>query len=407
MEINLSEGMDIDAQTVITGRGCAIGQSGSGKSFLAGVIAEELCKAGMPFCIIDTEGEYASLRSVSRNLLIVGGDNGDIGTDVDFSKLFASSISGGIAVVLDISDVIDREDLVQQALGKLYEIENKERKPYLIIIEEADKFAPQVIRGKPNIIEEISVRGRKRGIGLFITTQRPANISKNVLAQCSYGFIGRLTIENDLNALRMLFNNNDKLSSITRLRTGEFLPFGLPRDSPFKAKQRVTTPIGSTPTIEPHGLPNSAIAKVIRELRSGIHSQAVANRSEKPRKKQSYEVVRAVSPSFTFEDATAYAEKMAKRRFVVFGKATERTDSVELKYVPLALCTVRFPSKRRNEYREYNCLLNPKGELVRLDNAVKTISIDEWRGSRSEYKRYLGGNPEGASEREVEKSVLV
>ncbi|MDE1860036.1 MAG: DUF87 domain-containing protein, partial [Candidatus Micrarchaeota archaeon] len=83
MEINLSENVNIDAQTIMTGRGCAIGQSGSGKSFLAGVIAEELCKAGLPFCIIDTEGEYSSLKSMSKNVIVVGGENGDVSTDID------------------------------------------------------------------------------------------------------------------------------------------------------------------------------------------------------------------------------------------------------------------------------------------------------------------------------------
>jgi type IV secretory pathway VirB4 component len=76
----LGKGLDIDVQAILTGRGCIIGQSGSGKSFLMGVIAEELCRLNMAFCVIDTEGEYSSLKSMF-NVIIVGGDNKDIELD--------------------------------------------------------------------------------------------------------------------------------------------------------------------------------------------------------------------------------------------------------------------------------------------------------------------------------------
>ena len=79
-----------------------------------------------------------------------------------------------LPIVLDLSDTADSEAAVLSALHALYQVESKVRKPYLVLVEEADKFVPQVISGKENAIEEISVRGRKRGIGLFITTQRPS-----------------------------------------------------------------------------------------------------------------------------------------------------------------------------------------------------------------------------------------
>ena len=44
----------IDAQELVTGRTCVIGQSGSGKSYLIAVLCEKLLSNKIAFCIIDT-----------------------------------------------------------------------------------------------------------------------------------------------------------------------------------------------------------------------------------------------------------------------------------------------------------------------------------------------------------------
>jgi uncharacterized protein len=381
MELNLGEGIDIDVQTMMTGRGCAIGQSGSGKSFLAGVIAEELGKAGMPFCIIDTEGEYASLKNLF-NVIIVGGDRKDIGLDVDFSRLFEVSISNDLPVILDVSDSLDKKEAVYDALQALYLLESRIRKPYLLIIEEADKFAPQVVGKGTNIIEEISVRGRKRGIGIFITTQRPANVSKNVLAQCSYGFIGKLTIENDLSAIRILFENRSRLTQITKLHTGEFIPFGLDHEMQFRVKGRSVRHMGATPSIEQYRPSISALSAILKELKGGTPLKKGPGESPTLR-------VQAVPVSFSFEEAKSYARRIARRRFVLFGAIDERIDPIELQYMRLGLCVVRVPTGRRNEYDEYSCLLNSRYEFTLIDKGMKFLTVSKNEKNRTCHRRYV------------------
>ncbi len=410
MEVNLAGGVGINAQTVMTGRGCAIGQSGSGKSFLAGVVAEELCKASMPFCIIDTEGEYSSLRSISRNVIVVGGDHGDISLDVDFGKLFGASIASEIQVVLDLSDEIDKNSVAQKALTALYDLESRMRKPYLVIIEEADKFAPQVTRTKvANMVEEISVRGRKRGIGLFITTQRPANISKNVLAQCSYGFVGRLTIENDINALRILFSSSDKLASITRLTTGEFIPFGLDFSDRFRVKPREAEHTGSTPQVGIHRPSSGRIASVIKELSGGREAASMMATARHSQRQAAGQAISSLPLSVSIDDATSMARDMARRRFLIAGEAVEMVDGVELKYMPLASLTLRFPTGRRNEYLEYSCMVDGSNRMVRLGKCIDVLRIDA--GSSHDgnpaYKRYLMKEPAGAVKVQADKEDLL
>ncbi len=385
MNVNLAEGIEIDVQTMMTGRGCIIGQSGSGKSFLMGVIAEELCRYRMPFCVIDTEGEYRALKS-QFNVIVVGGESKDLSLDMDWTKIFEASIANEVPIVLDVSDVIDKKGLVFKALEALYQLENSARKPYLVLIEEADKFAPQVVGKGANIIEEISVRGRKRGIGLLIATQRPANISKNVLSQCSYGFIGKLTIENDLSAVKILFDSRDKLVAITKLGVGEFVPFGLDYDTNFRVKGRVVRHIGSTPGVEQYGQTDPKLSSILKELKG-----AVVRPVAKQQKRRSNTVqILAIPASFTMEQANAYAERVAKKRFLLFGDVTEVVSTVSREYLPLGLCTVRIPTRHRNEYLEYYALVSGKGELVTLDRDVRFFGKDELGGaSGKDYRRYL------------------
>jgi len=384
MEVNLSQGLDIDVQDVMTGRGCVIGQSGSGKSFLAGVVAEELCKAELPFCVIDTEGEYSSLKGMF-NVIVVGGEHQDLGLDSDFSRVFGASIQSQLPVVLDLSDVVEREEIAYKALEALYRLEDKLRKPYLVMIEEADRLAPQVVHAKANIIEEISVRGRKRGIGLFITTQRPANISKNVLAQCSYGFIGKLTIENDINAIKILFEDKRKLAQITRLGTGEFIPFGLEAEDSFKVKPRQAKHTSATPYVDYSPI-NEKVSIVLSELKVVRPGPGLAQK----RPSTGSASIEAIPVSFSPDSAKEYAERMESRKFVIFGNSTEKIDCIELRYMPLGLCSIRIPTNRNNEYLEYYCIIDAKYRLARLDNGVKPLTEDAiQKYAKSDYKAFL------------------
>ncbi len=369
MEINIAKEIDLDPQNVLTGRCCIIGQSGSGKSYLVGVIVEELCKAGLPFAIIDTEGEYASLKSAFR-IILVGEDGADLPTDTDPSRLFRSSIEGNVPIVFDISEVLEKDKYVDSILTSLYKTEDKIRSPYLVIIEEADKFCPQVVRKERNPIEEISVRGRKRGIGLMVATQRPANISKNVLAQCSYGFIGKLTTENDIRAIDILFEDKKRLLAIPKLSTGEFTAFGLGYDDPFHIKQRSVLHTGSTPRIRKEALvgdPEEIIAMLKKGSQAGASTAAStpAMQTEKVR-------ISVIDSTVTEEDAKRYANRIAQKRFLVFGGAVERIDSISRNYLCMVLCKVRVPTRRSGTYEERYALIDSKMNAVGIGKRIST-----------------------------------
>ena len=361
MQINLSKDFNIDAQQVMTGRGCVIGQSGSGKSYLVGVIVEELCKLNLPFMVIDTEGEYASIKS-KFNAIWVSESNpaADIKSSERMGAVFAESMKYGIPVIYDLSDTLDKEASVQSALSELYSIEEGMKKPFLVIIEEADKFAPQVVRQKRNMIEEISVRGRKRGIGLLVATQRPANISKNVLAQCSYGFIGKLSIENDVQAIRILFSRQEQLDMLPRLQTGSFLPFGIEgaEEAVLRVKRREVVHSGSTPSLsQAYGRKNIPMAELLKDIRG-----AGKNPETSPAQKQKIQAkhnlrLSSLARCVNEIDARSIARKKSRKEFMLFGSETEAIESVSPEYIDAYMMRILIPSKKRGEYEDSTVLI--------------------------------------------------
>ncbi|MEM0149691.1 MAG: DUF87 domain-containing protein [Candidatus Micrarchaeaceae archaeon] len=382
MRINIGEGVDLDAQLVMTGRGCVIGQSGSGKSFLMGVVAEELCKLNLPFIVVDTEGEYHNLKNSFKAIWVSNSDSSDVNLDVDYGMLLEESITGNIPIIFDVSDTVDQSSYVYDILGALYDLEDKRHMPYLVMIEEADKLAPQVTHNKNNMVEEISVRGRKRGIGLLIATQRPANISKNVLSQCSYGFIGKLTIENDIAAIDILFSNRQLRDSIVRLGQGEFMPFGIGIEHVVKVKGREIEHYGSTPKVIA-GIQSADINAIIgrlgthQPLQHEKHISDVLHIPQKGAKAQTKpKEIEVVKHAYSEKDAIEYARKKASHRLAGMAgiNADETVESVSTFYYPLRHLRILVPKRNSHKFIERYAFINQKAGIARIDKGLRLIN---------------------------------
>lgn len=244
---------NIQLEKLLTGRTAIIGQAGSGKSNLIGVICERLCGADQSFILIDTEGEYSSLKERFEIAWACNDDKADIRLDIESCKNIAERIvEQNARLILDTSESRDLEvPIVSEFLEYLYEIESKVRKPILVIIEEADRFIPQARGDDVQWVHEIARRGRKRGIGLAIATQRPAFVDKGVLSQCSNQMIGRLRIRNDIDAVRNFFEYQSNVDALPGLDTGEFFVMGELAHPARRVRihSRQTTHQGATPTL--------------------------------------------------------------------------------------------------------------------------------------------------------------
>lgn len=241
----------VDADLVVTGRTCVIGSSGSGKSYAVGVICEELCKNGIPFVVVDIEGEFTGLKE-KYNAILVGEDAvSDLkwGT-FDTAKLAALAHEAA-PLILDLSETSEPLKKVDSFLKELYKVTTELRSPYLVVVEEADRFVPQA-GSRLAIFGEIARRGRKRGMGLMICTQRPSLVDKNVLSQCSNQLIGRLVVENDLKSVAQFFPSRGLPKQLTSLQAGSFYAMGnfaFAGPAVVKIRERETKHGGFTPAL--------------------------------------------------------------------------------------------------------------------------------------------------------------
>jgi hypothetical protein len=323
----------VDAQELVTGRTCIIAQSGAGKSWSIAVLCERLCKAGIGFCLIDTEGEYFSLKDKFPVLWIGSDENCDEDIDTaNIREIMTHAVKSGTAVIYDVSET-EMQEKASKLANILYDISSELRIPYLLIIEEADKFIPQS-RESIKKIEEISRRGRKRGLGLLVATQRPALVTKNVLSQCNNQIIGKLSIENDLKAVDLFFNSRKEVEELADLIPGEFFIMGRLAHEKTKMRfgKRETQHRGLTPQLTPRPKPPIHPYQQPASLEHADHAEAVASVAS------SYD---AVIPRITREEVLKIAQ--GKRKKKVFGMGTEeRVASVEMLYWPLINIEVRY-----------------------------------------------------------------
>jgi hypothetical protein len=336
----------IQAQELVTGRTAVIAQSGAGKSWAIGVICEQLCKRNIGFCIIDTEGEYFSLKEKFQ-LLWVGKDSMcDLDIEkVDPNELASAAMKKNVPVIFDVSEVLDERKAVAEISKALFEAATRLRTPYLLIIEEADKFAPQ--RGKPlEEIGEISRRGRKRGLGMLLATQRPAFLSKDVLSQCDNQLIGKLTTESDLTAVNLFFTSRKELEELSKLKPGEFFALGniVERKMRIHVIRRETTHRGFTPKLLPK--PVGSVFEIKEKLlgRVAVPPPAVpaAPPALPPVEPERPEVkLRAFIPRISRREVLEIAEAKKRKKYGLFGPK-EMLMGVELNFHPLVFVQISY-----------------------------------------------------------------
>ncbi|KDE56127.1 ATP-binding protein [Methanoculleus sp. MH98A] len=333
----------IDAQELVTGRTCVIAQSGAGKSWGIAVLCEQLLQARVGFCLIDTEGEYFSLRDRFPLLWIGSTDDCDVDIgQVNLRELMQNAICSRTAVIFDVSEA-DMQERVSYLAEVLYDLESELKQPFLLIVEEADKFIPQSGESIKKI-EEISRRGRKRGLGLLVATQRPSLVTKNVLSQCNSQILGKLSIENDLKAVSLFFSSRKEAGELADLEPGEFFVMGkLSRENATKMRfgARLCEHRGLTPKLVP--------AEPVEPVKPARPSRAEPVRAEPcaPEDTSLEEpevppaVENAVIPVLLREEALDIAKAKRKRRYRIL-EPEERIVSGERIYRPLHRVEVRY-----------------------------------------------------------------
>ncbi len=246
-------------------RDAILASSGMGKSYLAGVLMEEMIEAGVPVFIIDPEGENYTLAE-RYPMLIVGGEHQTVNVNLDDTKpeaienVIKTVLSQGISIIFDLSNRTVKEQrlLFTLIVGKLFALQDSQenRRPVKLIVEEARIFAPQKAAGLPeldgetclSVFEDIATRGRKRGLNMLVATQRPASINKDILSQCNRWWFGGMTSTQDCKAMKdYLAEAGIDEEQIRDLEPGNFYYYAHGKTVKLKSRTRKCAHGGATP----------------------------------------------------------------------------------------------------------------------------------------------------------------
>lgn len=247
-------------------RDAVLAASGQGKSWLSGVLMEELLESGGQVFVIDPEGENHTLAA-RYPVLIMGGDHDsaqlspDTATDAELAMAFDSMLENNVSAVFDLSSLRrqEQQETATRIMTTLFNAQERNalRHPCKLVVEEAQLFAPQKASGLPKVdgltslqaLEDIAKRGRKRGINLLVATQRPAALSKDILSQCNRYWFGGMQASQDCAALKpYLAQAEIEEDHLRELSPGEFYYYAGGQALKIKSRSRRCPHGGNTPT---------------------------------------------------------------------------------------------------------------------------------------------------------------
>lgn len=175
-----------------------IGRKGSGKTYGAGKLAEELLKADIQTVILDTVGNWYGLRIAENgkdtgfDVPVFGGLRQDVPLLATAGEVVADVVMDSRrSVILDVSqfNFSERKRFAADFGTRLWQRKKSETtpSPLHLIVEECQLIVPQFVQKDDtrmvHVYEEIIRLGRNYGIGASMLTQRPQSVNKEVLTQ--------------------------------------------------------------------------------------------------------------------------------------------------------------------------------------------------------------------------------
>jgi len=221
----------LDLEELLATRLLVQGNSGSGKSHLLRRLLEQSAP-WVQQCIIDPEGDFVTLADRFGHQVV----------DADRSESELTRIAGRVrqhrvSVVLNLEG-LDVEQQMRAAaafLGGMFDADRDHWYPVLVVVDEAQLFAPAVAGEVSDEARKLSLgamtnlmcRGRKRGLAGVIATQRLAKLAKNVAAEASNFLMGRTFLDIDMARAADLLGMDRRQAEMFRdLARGNFVALG-------------------------------------------------------------------------------------------------------------------------------------------------------------------------------------
>jgi hypothetical protein len=400
--------LKVNIPELMTSRLLIQADSGGGKSYLIRKLCEQLY-GKVQIIVLDTEGEFASLREKGDYLLV--GEAGDMPTPpAPFAGLLARRLVEERAnAVIDLYDLtrtskmpLSRSAFVAAFLNGLLALPKTLWRPVLVIIDEAQDYAPEGGKEIPSqqAMADFSAQARKRGMCPCYATNRLGRISKDAVAGFRNYMIGMtaLDVDNKRACQTLGFDNLGAATLKRGMNPGDFFVFG-----PAFCREVTRVHVGRVATTHPQpGKPMPPVPppkdRVLKMLAEFKELPAQAEKEIR-----------------TLKDAQGKVEKLegelkALKRELEMAKVT-RTVEVEVeeknvvspKMIKALEKSVKGLAKtmeaEERALRDANVLLEKKAkalQAVAFDVTVLTKTLELVTGGTGKFK--MGAKPDRAAE---------
>jgi uncharacterized protein len=279
-------GLPVEAVTQTFG---ILAKRGAGKTYCALVLVEELLGAGQRVVVADPVGVAWGLRANAAGtgpgipIVVFGGDHGDVPLEETAGETIANwLIAEAQSAVLDLS-LLRKSAQVRFMADFCERLYHKNRAPLHVVLDEADAFAPQrPMRGQERMlgaVEDLVRRGRARGLGVSLVTQRAAVLNKDVLTQVEVLVALRTIAPQDRDAIDAWIKVHgtpeqraELMASLPSLPIGTawwWSPGWLDLFRKVKTRKRRTFDSSATPSAEAQRIEPKALAPIDLEVLKG------------------------------------------------------------------------------------------------------------------------------------------
>nr|WP_055046222.1 ATP-binding protein [Devosia sp. A16] len=221
----------LDLEELLATRLLVQGNSGSGKSHLLRRLLEQSAP-WVQQCIVDPEGDFVTLADKYGHLVVDASRS-----ESELTTIAARVRQHRVSVVLSLEglDVEQQMRCAAAFLGGLFDADRDYWYPMLVVVDEAQLFAPAIAGEVSDEARKLSLgamtnlmcRGRKRGLAGVIATQRLAKLAKNVAAEASNFLMGRTFLDIDMARAADLLGMERRQAEMFRdLNRGHFVALG-------------------------------------------------------------------------------------------------------------------------------------------------------------------------------------
>ena len=220
----------------------ATGKRGYGKSNLQRVAMERALSLNLRCGWIDAMGigwgitVAADGKPGFAGVVVFGGDHGDLPiSENSGAALGATLAKATFSWVLDLKGLKSKAKRVKFLADFTEALYEECEDQLLLFLDEVDLWAPQMLFDKQGpaakllgMMDELVRRGRIKGINVWMATQRPAAVNKNVISQADALTVMKLTLPHDLEATMLWLRKHvgkekaiELESSLPALKKGE------------------------------------------------------------------------------------------------------------------------------------------------------------------------------------------